>query len=184
MPKIIIGLTGEIGAGKDTVANYLVEKHHATVHKFSTAMFDCLHRLDVTTTRENLATFSVITRQSYGEDLYARIVARDCGHDPSAIVVANGIRRPADMVHLKKLPGFRLVFVSAPERLRFERIRNRGEKENEKNMSWEEFAANEKLPTEAAIHEISDEADVRLDNAGDLTALYAQVDRLLQSSGA
>lgn len=179
MAKIILGIIGEIGSGKDTVADYLRDRHGATTHRFSSIMSDCLDRLGVAKTRENTAAFSELARQRFGENVFAKVIARDCDQDTAELVIANGVRRPADIEHLKAVPGFHLVYLAVPARLRYERIRNRGEKAEEHDMSWETFMANEVLPTELAIRELGAAADFTVDNAGDFESLYRQLENLL-----
>ena len=72
-------------------------------------MFDCVLRLGVPATRENLAAFSEMTRRQYGQDLYAKVIAKDCLGDSAEIVIANGIRRMPDIEGLSRLDGFRLL---------------------------------------------------------------------------
>jgi dephospho-CoA kinase len=182
-PKIILGIVGEIGSGKDTVAAYLCERHGAATHRFSSAMTDCLERLGLEKTRENTAAFSEIVRHQYGEDTFGRVIARDCAADAAGLIVANGLRRAEDLAPLRALTGFRLVFLTMPAALRYQHIRNRGEKAEEHAMTWEKFQENEQLPTEAAIRDLGAQADFTLDNAGDLAHLYAQVDEMIKKLG-
>jgi dephospho-CoA kinase len=233
LKKLILGLVGERGAGKDTVANHLIEKHGAVSHRYSASMKDCLKLLGWPMTTENLILFSELTRQGsrgfgaaahppeigvlkdclerlglpatpanvatlgsllvcrmhaingFGEDLYARVIANDCRNDSSPLLIVNGIRRFADVSHLQSLPEYRLLYVTAPAELRWERVRNRGEKEEEKNLSWEQFLATESLPTEVEIPRIGAEADfvIHNDEHSTLDGLYEQVESLLRSSG-
>jgi dephospho-CoA kinase len=178
--KIILGIVGEIGCGKDTVADYLRDKHGATMHRFSSVMTDCLDRLGLPKTRENAAAFSEITRHQFGEDLYARVITRDCSADPSPIVIANGVRRPADCVHLRSLPEFKLIYLTVPAETRYQRIRNRGEKAEEHDMSWETFVDNENLPNEKAIRSLGESADFTIENSGTFEDLYRQVEDVLE----
>jgi dephospho-CoA kinase len=67
MNKKVIGITGMIASGKSTAAKYLVEKHGATSHRFSTILRDVATRLHLDINRHNLATLSSALRQSFGE---------------------------------------------------------------------------------------------------------------------
>lgn len=180
MDKIIIGLVGEAAAGKGTVAAYLLDKFGAKTLAFSTPMKDCLKRLLVPLSRENLAAFSEFTRKAYGEDLYARVVAEDAKNAPDALVVVDGIRRPADYANLKELPGFHLIYVTAPVEIRWERARKRGEKATEATMSLEDFKKEELLPTEREIKAIGAKAEFIVDNSGELDELYTSMSSIME----
>lgn len=177
--KIIIGLVGESAAGKGTVAAFLTEKYGASTHAFSKSMKDCVSRLYLPLSRENLTKFSTLTRQAYGEDLYARVVAKDCEADAHAMIVVDGIRLEADMAALKGLPGFHLIYITAPAETRWRRARNRGEKAGESEMSLEQFKREELLPTELAIKSIGASAEFTVENAGDFAELYTSMESIL-----
>lgn len=179
MNKIIIGLVGEAAAGKGTVAAFLTDKFGASTHTFSTSMKECVKRLYLPLSRENLTKFSTLTRQAYGEDLYARVVAKDCENDTHEMIVVDGIRLEADMAALKAFPGFHLIYVTAPVEIRWQRARNRGEKAGESDMSLEDFKKEELLPTELAIKSIGESAEFTVPNAGDFAELYTSMESIL-----
>ena len=179
MNKIIIGLVGEAAAGKGTVAAFLTDKFGASTHTFSKAMKDCVARLYLPLSRENLTNFSTLTRQAFGEDLYARVVAKDCEADTHEMIVVDGIRLEADMAALKGFPGFHLIYVTAPVEIRWQRARNRGEKAGESEMSLEDFKKEELLPTELAIKEIGARAEFTVPNSGDFAELYTSMESII-----
>jgi len=177
--KIIIGLVGQIACGKDTAVDYLVKTYGAGTHRFSESMFDCVIRLGLETTRENLVAFSEITRTQFGQDLFANIIVKDCLGDPNEIIIANGIRRMPDIEGLGKLDGFHLIHITAPARTRHERIIQRGEKDCEKDLTWEQFQEQALLPTETSIKEVANHAKHIVDNSGSFEDLYRQLDELM-----
>lgn len=177
--KIIIGLVGEAASGKGTVANFLVEKYGASTHTFSKSMKDCAARLYLPLTRENLSKFSTLTRAAYGEDLYARVVAKDCETDDHTVIVVDGIRLVADMDALKNFAGFHLIYVTAPVELRWQRARARGEKADESQMTLEQFKQDALLPTELAIQSIGQNAEFTVENAGDFAELYSSITSII-----
>src|SRR3989344_1063919 len=108
MATVIIGLVGEGGAGKGTIAAYLKEKHQAATCRFSDALNDILARLDVEPTRENLIELSEILRKSFGETVLARAIARWTRSADREVIVIDGVRRMGDIETFSKLPGFHL----------------------------------------------------------------------------
>ena len=180
MAKKIIGLIGEKASGKGTVAEYLSKKYAASVHTFSSSMKQCVKCLGLPPTRENLIKFSVITREAYGEDLYAKVIAKASEKDTSEIVVVDGIRREADISILGTLPGFHLLYITGPVELRHERAKKRGEKPEESTMTFEQFVEQENAPTELDIARLGEQADEQIDNTGSLEDLYARIDEIIR----
>lgn len=180
MDKIIIGLVGEAAAGKGTVANYLIEKYGATTFVFSSPMKDCVKRLHLPLSRENLTKFSELSRKAYGDDLYAHVIAEDCKASDAAMIVVDGVRRHTDIGTLKHLPGFHLIYVTAPVELRWQRARNRGEKAGESEMSLEQFKQEELLPTEVEIRSVGESAEFMVENSGSFDELYTSMSSIME----
>lgn len=179
MATVIIGLVGEGGAGKGTVAAYLKEKYGAATCRFSDSLNDILARLDVEQTRENLIELSVIVRKSFGETVLARAIVRWIKTIDNGLVAVDGIRRMGDIETLGDLPEFHLVYVTANPRTRYERMIKRGEKAGETETTYERFLAQEQLPTEVSIKDVATHAEATLDNNGTVEELKTQVDRLM-----
>ncbi len=179
MDKIILGLVGEPAAGKGEATTYLVQKFQASSHRFSTPMFDCLHRLFLEDSRDNLIKFSEITRATFGDDLYAKVMAEDCRGDQANLVVVEGIRRQADISLLQKLDNFYLVYITAPAEIRYERAKARGEKAGESSMSFKEFKAQDQRSTEILIPQLGATAKYRIDNIGTKEDLYEKINQII-----
>ena len=126
--KKIIGFVGHIASGKGAACDYFIEQHHAGYHKFSTMLADLCDRLYLPHNRDNLIRMSECIRHEFGEDTMARVIARDVDGDAHEIICVDGIRRLADIVELKKLPDFVLVYIEADVRTRFARLAARNEK--------------------------------------------------------
>lgn len=178
MEKIIIGLAGEMASGKGTVAEYLVEHKGASVHKFSTMLRDVLTRLYVPQTRENMQHLSKILRDTYGQDLFARVIAEDVASDASAVVIVDGVRRESDIAHLRNNPAFRLVFIDTDLGTRYERIVQRGENTDDRGKTFAQFVEENKAEAEMQIAALKDIADVVIDNNGTRDDLHRQADAL------
>ena len=116
--KIIIGLTGEICAGKGIIVKYLEQKHGAASYRFSTMLRDLLGRLYLPVSRENMQFMSTAIRQYFGEDILAKVIAEDVKKDTNNIIVVDGVRRVPDIKYLREIPGFKLVRVAAEFRSR------------------------------------------------------------------
>lgn len=178
--KIILGLVGEIASGKGTVVKYLTEKHGASTHRFSTIIRDILDRLYLEHSRESLQQTSSMLRNTYGENIFAKVMAGDTKNDESPIIVIDGIRRIADIEFLRKNPDFKMVFVDVSLEKRYERIIKRDENADDKNKTFEEFKIDTQREAELTISGLRDEADVILDNNGTPEELERQIEELLK----
>lgn len=177
--KIIIGFTGLMASGKDAAKKYLEEKYGAESFRFSSIMRDVLKRINVEMSRTNLSAVSLCLRQTFGEDLFAKVIASDAQNATSDIVVVDGVRRLADIAHLSKLAGFHLVAIEADPKIRHERLVKRGENVGESEKTYEQFIADHQAETELTIPEVMSKADLVINNDGSFDDLYKQIDELV-----
>lgn len=180
MAKIILGFTGLPACGKGTAAKYYSKKYGSPTFRFSTSMRDLLDRLYLPQSRENMSAISRITRETFGQDLYAKVMAGDVGKADHDIVIVEGIRRMEDVQELKKLANFKLVAIEADMKVRYERLKIRGENSDDNTKTWEEFKADHQLETELTIPSVMEKADIRIDNNGSLEDLHKQLDELVK----
>lgn len=178
--KVVLVFTGLPACGKGTAAKYFVEKYHAKSFRFSTIMRDLLDRLYLPQSRENMSHISTVLRQEFSEDIFAKVMAEDVKRAEGDIVVIDGARRIADIEHLSKIPGFRLVSIEVDMRTRYERLVKRGENPDDRSKTWEDFQADHQLETEQSIPELMKQADISVDNSGSLEDFYKQLDKLIQ----
>lgn len=178
--KIILGLAGEISSGKGTVTKYLTDKYDASSHRFSTMLRDILDRLYMEHSRENMQKLSTMLRRNFGEDMLARVMSEDVKKDKSEIIVIDGVRRLDDIKYLRELPEFKLVFIKADIKKRYERIVQREENPDDKNKTFEEFEKDHQGEADAKIKDLESCADVVINNNGSLEELYEQVDEVVR----
>jgi len=180
MPKIIIGFTGLMASGKDAAKKYLEEKYGAKSFRFSTIMRDVLTRIHVEISRENIQSVSLCLRETFGEDLFAKVMATDIDETDSAVVVADGVRRLADIANLAKLDGFHLVAIEADPKIRYERMVKRGENIGDSEKTYEQFLADGQKEAELKIPEVMSSATFIINNDGDFANLYQQIDKIMK----
>jgi dephospho-CoA kinase len=179
MSELIIGLTGSIASGKGTVKKYIVEKYGAKDCRFSTILRDVLDRINIPTSRDNLINVSTVLRQTFGEDLLAKAIAKDAASLEAKIVIIDGIRRMTDIGHLMNLDHFILVSVDADAKIRYERLVLRNENEGDGKKTFEDFLNDHKRETEITIPEVMSFAKEKINNDGTLDDLFAQIDKLI-----
>jgi dephospho-CoA kinase len=178
----LIGLTGPNAAGKSAVADHLVDRGFA-YHSLSDIVREEADRRGLDHTRVHLIAVGNDLRRGEGPAaLAARIRTRVGRRD-----VIDSIRNPAEVTELRKLPGFHLLGIDAPVKLRFERAVRRGragDGETLEEFRGREEDENSSDPAAQQLKATFALADVRVANDGTLEHLRGQVDRLLERWGA
>ena len=180
MAKIIIGLVGEKGSGKGTVAEYFKKNYQARIYRFSKILNDILDRLYLPKSRENQINLFLTLKEKFGSEVLANILKKDIENDKNALIVADGIRRWPELELLSQLPNFYLIYVTADIKKRFERSRLRGEKEGESSMTFADFKKEEKKPTEIEIANIGKEAFFKINNDKTFDKLFKQIENIIK----
>jgi dephospho-CoA kinase len=113
---MVVGLTGPNAAGKGEVAAYLRELGFS-LHSLSDIVREEAAARGFAAEREHLIRIGNELRRAGGPGVLAeRILPRIGARD-----VVDSIRNPAEVAVLRRNPGFLLLGVDAPARLRFER---------------------------------------------------------------
>lgn len=179
MSKIILGLVGQIAAGKEVTKKYIALKYNAKDCKFSTILRDVLNRVDVPVSRENLQKISTVLRSNFGEDLLAKSIAVDASKLDADIVVIDGVRRMADIKYLKELPNFYLIKIEADVKIRYERLILRNENAGDRDKTFEQFLNDHKSEADSEVPVVMLAAQMSIDNNGTLENLYGQIDKIV-----
>jgi predicted nuclease with RNAse H fold/dephospho-CoA kinase len=165
-PRVVIGLSGPIGAGKTTVGTALQE-HGFFYARFSALLADLLRERGVEPTRESLQEFG---RQIYEggrqrwlcEQLIARV-------PKDADVVIDGLRHPEDHSCLAEAfgPRFVHIHIEADRSIRATRYAA---------PDFDEVTAH---PSESDVGRLAELAHVRVENNGALAQLIEVVMNLV-----
>ncbi len=175
---MIIGLVGEKLAGKDTVANHLVEKHGAGHFRFTHILDAILEELNLPISRKNEIDLGLGLRNIFGEHVLVNALERRVRKSLQSYRVINGIRM--DEMEIVKKWDATIIYVTAPLQVRFDRYCKRKEKVDDGIMTLEQFQLQERGLTEAGIPELGKQADYRIDNVGTLSELYAKVEEIMK----
>jgi dephospho-CoA kinase len=182
MPKLIIGIVGPIASGKGTIKEYLISKYGAKDCRFSTILRDVLKRLSLEINRDNLINLSTSLRQTFGQDLLAKVIMEDAKNISANIVVVDGVRRMEDIQYLKKLDGFILLGIDADPKIRYQRLVSRNENVGDDKKTYEEFLADHLRETEITIQEVMKNAKTILNNNGTMTELESKIDKFITNN--
>lgn len=174
----VFGLTGPNAAGKGAVADHLKSRGFVC-YSLSDIIREELAARGEAPTREAMILTGTELRSAGGPGVLAeRLLSRLAQRD-----VVDSVRNPAEVAVLRRAPGFRLLLVDAPPEVRFARATRRGRVGDAATL--EAFLAleareNSADPAGQQLQATAALADETLWNDGDLAALRAAVDRLLE----
>ena len=181
---MIVGLTGKNGSGKGEVAKLLTLSGFI-YYSLSDVLRDELKKQGQEVTRENLIEIGNQLRHQAGPSVLAdKVLAK---LDPEKNYVIDSIRNPAEVKALKRRDDFFLLNISAPQKVRFERVKARG-RENDPR-TFDEFVKIEKIedksadPNKQQMNQTIALADFEAANDSTLEALYEKVRGLLRDLG-
>lgn len=178
-PTHLIGLIGTPGAGKSFASKYIMKAYGGEHIKISDCLAHILHKLSLEKSRDNLVKLSVILRKEFGEDVMSHAVASDALTSKESIVLIDGIRRVGDLAAFKALLNFKLVAINADPKIRFEREKNRREKTDDAELTWEKFQEIERAPTEVTIPEVMAHAHYTIMNEGTREEYESKIDEIM-----
>jgi dephospho-CoA kinase len=176
--KIVIGLLGESGSGKDTVAKYLQDKYGAKLMRFADPIKETLNIYFEKSSREDQQWLALEFRKRFGSDILSRALRKKI-ENTEGLIVINGIRFWEDYDFVESFHPGKTIYVTADQRLRWERSAKRGEKSDD-NITFEKFQEMEKVETEVHIPEIGAKADFTIRNEKDLAYLLQSVDEVME----
>lgn len=179
---MIIGITGTFGAGKDLIARHLESKGFQHLSTADILREEAIKR-SLSVERESLRLLSNELKKEKGGDYLARkAVDRINKKD----VIISAIRSVDEVNFLKNIKGFKLIFIDAPIKLRYERVIQRS-RVGEETISFETFKNKEELETSGKSSQRLDycrqEADFVIENSGTIAQLNKEVDKLIEMEG-
>ena len=178
--KKIIGLIGEMGAGKDTFCDF-VKANYQNVYflKFSDALTEVLKMFFDEVKREDQQWLSSALRERFGQDILVKALVKKIEKISDGIIILNGVRRPDDFKALKSIGG-KLIYVTADQKLRWERVKVRGEKADD-DVPFEKFVEMGKAEAESLITTIGLEADLKIENNSTKEDVYIKIKESIDS---
>lgn len=177
MNRIIIGLVGETGSGKDTVANHLQEKYGVKLMRFADPLKDSLGTLFKKFSKEDQQWLSLKLRERFGGDVLCNALRKKV-ENAEGVVVINGMRMPEDYNFIKSFENSYILYITGDQKLRWQRVFNRGEKTDD-HVDFEKFQEIEKAETEVHIPEIGAKADFTIKNDQGLEYLLKEADEVM-----
>jgi dephospho-CoA kinase len=182
----IIGVAGTNGAGKDSVGEYLADKHGWHFVSGSDILRDELRRRGLPIEREHLRGLSTEWRRNnHAGYLIEKAVEGFEEGKYSGLVIAS-IRHPgeADYIHEH---GGQIIWIDADPKIRYKRIYSR-QRSSEDNKTYEQFLAEEKDEMEhsgdhhsLSLSAVKAKADLFIENnSDDIDRFYEDLDKALK----
>lgn len=190
--KIYIGIVGQIASGKEVFAEYLIKKYGFCTFSLSTVLHQELQKRGVTSfTRKTLQDIGDELRRVYGDAVLAKRAIEILNNDnlpagrQGRSVVITGIRNPAEVMYLKKIPRFTLVAVRAKRKVRFQRVLWRGKPWDPK--TWRDFYKTDRRDYGIGQEKSGQQvgkcvklADHMLTNNSDTGRFYRKIEKLVE----
>jgi len=127
MVKLVIGVGGTIGAGKDFCTDYLKKKYSFEVIEMGNLTREEAKQAGFAETRENLEFITKKRTDEFGIGYWARKAVQKAQVIKSDFIAINGVRRPIDVTLPKKVFGdkYHVIFIDADVEVRFKRLKAR-----------------------------------------------------------
>jgi dephospho-CoA kinase len=185
MTKIIIGITGTLGAGKGTIVDYLV-KNKGFVH-FS-AREDVINKeiekRGLPITRDNMVLIANDLRKNYGPSYVAEELFKMAQNSDKNCVLES-LRTAGEIESLRSKGKFYLFAINAERKTRYERVQERKNAQSD-NVSFEKFTEQEETemesddPNKQNLSKCISMADYIFENNGTFEDLYKQVNEIIK----
>lgn len=175
--KTVIGVTGEQAGGKGAAADVIRKHFGGSRMTVSNLLRRTLESLHLEATRDNLINLALTLKKGFGDSVLMEAMLKEVEIEDADLVIVDGFRMPGDPDVFREAYGddFKLLYVTADPKVRYERSVKRGEKVGENEASFEEFISKEKLDTETKIAQIGADADFKITNNGNMDELEKQI---------
>lgn len=182
--KKVIGLVGEKGSGKQTFVNFFKEiASDKNVHqiRFSDILAQTLLIWDIPITRSNLQQLSIAMDKTFGSKSLAHAAKFNVVGDGADVIIFDGIRGKEQFKMIKAYPQSLMIYVTAEQNLRYQRLNKRSEKVGEAGLSYEQFMQEENVKTETQVPKIGKKADLKIENNGTINEFREKIKKFVSS---
>lgn len=176
--KKIIGLVGEAGSGKDTFCEYPKRKlKNVYVFRFSQPLTEALRIFFDKVKRKDQQWLVSVLREKFGNNILGEAIKKKIKNIKKGIIILNGVRVWEEYKMIKKMGG-KIIYITANPKLRWQRMRKRGEKKDD-FISYKKFLELEKAKSEILVPKISKKADFKIENNNSKADFYQKCKKVL-----
>lgn len=182
--RLVIGLTGQKGAGKEAFTNILkdlVAPRTVGVEVFSAPLVQTARIWNQEISRSNLQGIHAAMKTQFGRDVLSNVIYQRALERTEDIIILDGARSQSDLAIVRKFPRNLFVYITADPETRWKRTAGRGQKTGEEITTLEQFMEEEKHSVEEEIPLIGAKADFPVDNNGSPDELRSQVEEFYKS---
>lgn len=181
--KTIIGIIGEQASGKGAAADIIRKKYGGSRLTVSNLLRKTIESLSLEASRDNLVNMALVLKKGFGDDVLMKAMIKEVELEDADLVIVDGFRMPGDPECFKEAfeDNFHFIYVTADQKIRYERSVGRGEKAGESDATFEEFKSKEALKTEAKIAKVAKDADYKIVNNGTAKELEKQVVKIMDN---
>ena len=181
---MIIGITGTYGAGKGTIASYLVKKKGFVHFSVSDYLTKEIKKRKMVINRDSMITLANDLREKFGPDYLAVTLYKQAKATKKNSVIES-LRTVGEIETLRKRGEFYLFAVDADPKIRFQRIQKRaGSKDRVSFKKFMESEKNEmetKDPTKQNLKKCIAMSDFKFKNNSNIKNLTQQVEKVLST---
>jgi dephospho-CoA kinase len=115
------------------------------------------------------------------KNILAKANTDDVKESKSNLIVVDGIRRPADITFLRKLPEFLLISIECDNKIRYNRTSPSVTKNSDdQSKTFAEFVKDQETEADKLIPEVMQMASIKINNEADTNQLYNQLDKIIK----
>lgn len=179
--KIVVGVTGRIRAGKETVARYLAERHGATEVSSSDALYDTFRLFGIPLVRKSPQELSQFLRTAFRDSALEYPVINAIERSKDRLFVVTSLRRESDYAEIQQRFRFYLLFVDARLERRYQWFMGELKDPRDCGVTLEEFQSLDDAESETLIEGLRTHADCIIHNNGTIAELETSVSRFVTS---
>lgn len=178
-----IALVAENGAGKgffvEIIKKLLPELSIMSV-RFSDPLVEILDLLDKEKSRDNLDALGTALREVFHDQgILEGTLKKRIQRMKADIVILDGLRKEKEIPLVRESNGI-LVYITADQRMRYERRKREAEKPDELGMSWDKFIEQGNAPPQREIRHIGETmADAIIENNGSIKEFESKIQEFI-----
>ncbi len=166
-------ITGLARSGKDTIADYLVEKYGFVKYTFSSVLEEILEKQGIVPNKERMNSLGDELRKEAGMDAVAQFLGKKIIEEDKVVLV--GPRSVEEMIYfLDRFPDIKVIKVTSKNETRFSR-RTEIDSSDEKKF----FQRDEEDIKNKGLGEVLENFDFEIKNNGSKELLETQLDVLV-----